>query len=590
MTRSSPQFEELTDLVWSLVNDRLDAGGAVRLQALLEADAANRRVYLELMDQFALLEWEKGEGPEIGDAGFGARGSGLGIRELPISASHEPLSRPSISPSSALPPLTTSHYPLAGNFVGGPVFSYMVATVILGVMLLGAWAYTITRERQAVDNTKPSATSGYGPELVFVGRVTGMKDCRWADPSTQTYIGSSVPLDRKYALSAGLMEITYDTGAKVILEGPCTYQVESGAGGYLKLGKLTARIVSTGLAASAASGKRSEARGRNSRPKTQELRPQSEISKFSVRTPTAIVTDLGTEFGVEVNENGNTMSYVFRGAVKIRQVGTISNSGQTILHAQQAARCTKNTGIVVKSDPAGANRFIRQLGLDLSKAERIVERFDGVDLGPGFEQIPPGRYRIEHGLAAYRHEEPPEREWVQSRGYIRTVEADFCRRDFIFEATFQVELHPSDDSTSIRHQVFFGIGDGVPNAKYFDEIRCGLVLAFVVDNGRAQVEICLPGSDSSLSFPDDKTNKYISAVAPYGSLKPGRHSFRMWKNGRLVKFAVDADFQGEFHADFVSRPIDLATVAPLLNSTNSRLLVGTGNCDSMTVRFRGIVG
>ncbi|MBN1394605.1 MAG: hypothetical protein JW959_06250, partial [Pirellulales bacterium] len=39
---------------------------------------------------------------------------------------------------------------------------------------------------------------------------------------------------------------------------------------------------------------------------------------FAVRTPTAIVTDLGTEFGVEVDENGNTTSHVFQGLVQVK--------------------------------------------------------------------------------------------------------------------------------------------------------------------------------------------------------------------------------------------------------------------------------
>ena len=44
------------------------------------------------------------------------------------------------------------------------------------------------------------------------------------------------------------MEITYDTGAKVILQGPVTYDVESSAGGYLSLGKLTVRVERGGKA------------------------------------------------------------------------------------------------------------------------------------------------------------------------------------------------------------------------------------------------------------------------------------------------------------------------------------------------------
>ena len=37
------------------------------------------------------------------------------------------------------------------------------------------------------------------------------------------------------------MEITYDTGAKVVLQGPVTYQAESN-GGYLSLGRVTGKL------------------------------------------------------------------------------------------------------------------------------------------------------------------------------------------------------------------------------------------------------------------------------------------------------------------------------------------------------------
>ena len=50
------------------------------------------------------------------------------------------------------------------------------------------------------------------------------------------------PWAARYALASGLMEITYDSGAAVILEGPCSYTVESKAGGYLGFGRLTAKV------------------------------------------------------------------------------------------------------------------------------------------------------------------------------------------------------------------------------------------------------------------------------------------------------------------------------------------------------------
>ena len=78
--------------------------------------------------------------------------------------------------------------------------------------------------------------------MEFVGRITGMVDCQWADRLDGGGRWRHVPLGRKYALASGLMEITYDTGAKVILQGPVTYEVESRDGGYLAIGKLTAKL------------------------------------------------------------------------------------------------------------------------------------------------------------------------------------------------------------------------------------------------------------------------------------------------------------------------------------------------------------
>ena len=62
------------------------------------------------------------------------------------------------------------------------------------------------------------------PKTELVGRITGMVDCKWAGTA---FDSPDVPLGRKYELASGLVEITYDTGAKVILQGPVTYEVES---------------------------------------------------------------------------------------------------------------------------------------------------------------------------------------------------------------------------------------------------------------------------------------------------------------------------------------------------------------------------
>ena len=83
------------------------------------------------------------------------------------------------------------------------------------------------------------------PTPEFVGHITGARDCTCSDPHPFA-AGMPVALGRTCDLTSGLLEISYDSGAKVILQGPCRYEVDSPAGGFLSLGKLTARVEQKG--------------------------------------------------------------------------------------------------------------------------------------------------------------------------------------------------------------------------------------------------------------------------------------------------------------------------------------------------------
>ena len=246
-------------------------------------------------------------------------------------------------------PLFTLHSP-----VGSFLFSYSVGAVLLGIGLLIGWTWRIHYDQKLVQNPpRHSPVSGKSEaEPQFVGRITGLVDCRWAKwsvvsgqwsvvseseiPSPKSQIPNQellVPLGAKYNLTSGFMEITYDTGAKVILQGPCTYEVESASGGFLSLGKLTARVETK--IRGQGSGVRVEGRanrqpsplrkgdGTNhfARPSPLILHPSSPHPLFSVRTPTAVVTDLGTEFGVEVTSDRRNIVSVFKGQVELRTGG-----------------------------------------------------------------------------------------------------------------------------------------------------------------------------------------------------------------------------------------------------------------------------
>ena len=99
------------------------------------------------------------------------------------------------------------------------------------------------------------------------------------------------------------MEITYDTGAKVILQGPVTYEVEAN-GGYLAVGKLTGKLE-----------KNDKRETINAELSDRRSAFSVQRSAFVIRTPTATVTDLGTEFGVETAKDGATEVHVYQGEV-----------------------------------------------------------------------------------------------------------------------------------------------------------------------------------------------------------------------------------------------------------------------------------
>ena len=273
-----------------------------------------------------------------------------------------------------------------GYFADHPgVFSYMVATVFFAVAALVA-SHVYMTEYQGQGQGEyvnrhgvPSAPSAPrivkhdpGPAIVSVGRITGMVDCHWVDDQIAP-IHDRVVQGAKFELASGLMEITYKTGAKVILQGPCTYEVESAAGGYLSLGKLTARVESRSRLPSGTSPT-----DRN----TTKSRPAGG-TYFSVRTPTATVTDLGTEFGVEVDgRSGNTISHVFQGKVKVVTTAAGSQpSHEVVLGENQSARVEKsNAGapsiitqnIAVKPDQFARANVLRELPL---KQFRRWQRF-----------------------------------------------------------------------------------------------------------------------------------------------------------------------------------------------------------------------
>ena len=289
-----------------------------------------------------------------------------------------------IADPAAIPPTTHSGSLAAplrgafGYFSQEIPLSYFVGTVLTALLVLIASLVPVSDTIETAKRTSPSRSVRATP-LNVVGRITAMADVKWPDYQTAAVLGANVCVGRTYQLASGLMEITYDTGAKVLLQGPSTYAVDSRDGGFLSIGRLTAKL---------------EKKAEDSNP--QSLIPNPTLSTlhsplFTIKTPTALVTDLGTEFGVEVSKEGTTTSHVFRGSVRMQIVsvqGSPEGNGQ-VLRESQSARVEKNAEkqegdrrVVVFATPANAADFVREIPRR-ETPKPIVKMFDLVDVVAG---------------------------------------------------------------------------------------------------------------------------------------------------------------------------------------------------------------
>jgi hypothetical protein len=156
-----------------------------------------------------------------------------------------------------------------------------------------------------------------------VATLTAADECRWGTGDRHVDLGVRLP-PGKLNLEEGLAEVTFDTGARVLLEGPALFEVQSENRATLHAGKLSAHVPSA--------------------------------VGFVVQTPQGAVVDQGTEFGVFTVPSGLTDVFNFAGsALLMFQDAAPGRDGQR-LGAGQALRLT-DTG--VRSIPIDSTPFVR---------------------------------------------------------------------------------------------------------------------------------------------------------------------------------------------------------------------------------------
>jgi hypothetical protein len=358
MTAGSDRWQELDSLLDRVLDGLYDDRDLRRLNEILRGDVEASRRYMLYVQLHGRLAW--GEG--LGAAGNRETCGAMPL-EMDAALDDDACRQERPHGSSPLIPIlieTSPGIPSSISPYGSFLFSYAVAAATVVIGLLIGWTCQVPfspivpQPIAKQDDPRPTPLAPRPTlEKVLVGQITGVFDPRWVDRSAAAIEHASVPLGGRYALASGLIEITYNTGVKVILQGPCVYRVDSRASGFLEIGKMTARVDTK------AEGGRRKAEQSAS----DNLSPLSPLPSplFSVRTPSAVISDLGTEFGVEVDASGASQAHVFRGKVEVRAAA--ENVRAVSLQANQSARVVPSKGRAAEVVRLAGRRagFVREM-------------------------------------------------------------------------------------------------------------------------------------------------------------------------------------------------------------------------------------
>lgn len=163
-------------------------------------------------------------------------------------------------------------------------------TITVSMILSGLFITTILLSLAlwiipAVAPTTPEDVAVARP--TFVALLAGAYDATWAEATAEELAeGRDLYVGQKLELIAGSAEIRYDSGVRVRLFGPAEWTMPSAEGLQLKRGQAVARVNPSAVG-------------------------------FTVGTPFCEVVDLGTEFAVGCDPEGDVNVYVHQGEVEV---------------------------------------------------------------------------------------------------------------------------------------------------------------------------------------------------------------------------------------------------------------------------------
>jgi hypothetical protein len=274
----------LAELISQLLDGQLPEADLEELRAVLRVDDSAREKYLEQIVTHAMLQWRTGTVNIASKQDSDTNNATASTAAAALAPDSAGQSNPMVTDRSSplgFPGILRTPFPLF---------------VVFCVFVLVASSFLILRYTQVLKSSRPGSEN---PNLVSsakpistsksaqlrVARLTKTVNSRWDEATKGLQVGDIISAGQYHDLLSGIAELTFDNGARLLLQSPVSFSLESRDTVQLRAGKLTAEI------------NNQEAHG------------------FKVITPDGTFIDQGTQFGVEIDLQKFTRMCVLKGTV-----------------------------------------------------------------------------------------------------------------------------------------------------------------------------------------------------------------------------------------------------------------------------------
>lgn len=341
------QFDDLSPLLAALCEGTISDDDFVRLQQILATSVCARTWYINYMDVHGELHCgqvfnHRAERDEEAEGGWTASFSPSTEDACPLDPISDQYAVRSPSPRSVPRSLSFEEHrrevvdgrcpsddgvllrgvrQIVGELSRDGVMPWLAAVAVFSLIVFGISRWEHSASPPVAVTAAPPPPAAWICLLHNVQWASGQQPYGW---------GGAVAAGNALRLQSGLVRLVFSSGAEVLLEGPVSFTAETAESGRLRLGKLVVRAETD------------EAKG------------------FTIRTPTAQIVDLGTEFGVTVDKQGQTETHVFAGHVLAQVIGVKHAASEPVrLKAGQAVRVETRSASLQRL-PAAPEAFVRQ--------------------------------------------------------------------------------------------------------------------------------------------------------------------------------------------------------------------------------------